>query len=141
MTIVPDFKSFQSLAAKGNLIPVRLELPADLETPVSAFAKLTRWGKAKRSFLLESVEGGEKVGRYSYLGVDPDIVLETRARKGQEWVGGKKRSFEVAKDPLEELKTRMAAYRPVAVPGLPPFWGGAVGYLSYDCVRFFEKIP
>src|SRR5690349_15162713 len=118
-----------------------MELLADLETPVSAFAKLTKWGKASRSFLLESVEGGERVARYSYLGVDPGLAVETRGRNGVEYRGSKKSAFHVDKDPLEELKKRMQAYRPAPVEGLPPFWGGAVGYLGYDCVRFFEDIP
>ncbi len=139
--ILPDFKSFEVLCRKGNLVPVRMELLADLETPVSAFAKLADWGRAERCFLLESVEGGENVGRYSYLGVDPSVVIQTQGREGLEIDGRGQRRFSIKNDPLDEIESRLAAYKPVSVPGLPDFWGGAVGYMGYDCVRFYEQIP
>jgi anthranilate synthase component 1 len=120
----PDFETFKKLSRQGNLIPVFVTRLADLETPVSAFAKLTRGFKEPHSFLFESVEGGERLARYSYLGYGPDRVL--KSGKGQ--------------DPLAELEAALKGLVPAATPGLPPFWGGAVGYLSYDCVRAYEQI-
>jgi anthranilate synthase component 1 len=136
----PDFPTFQKLARRGNLIPVWTELSADLETPVSAFAKLTSACRASRCFLFESVEGGDRIARYSYLGVDPSLVLSTRGREAVLEEGGKVRRFTMASDPLTELEKILARTRAVPQPSLPPFWGGLVGYLSYDAVRFFEKI-
>jgi anthranilate synthase component 1 len=121
--ITPDLKTFRSLARQGTHVPLALELLADLETPVSALLKLTRGFKEQRCFLFESVEGGERVGRYSYLGSGGFEALATRDS-----------------DPLPKLKARMAGYKPVQVPGLPPFWGGAVGYLGYDAVRHMEPV-
>jgi anthranilate synthase component 1 len=121
--ITPDLKTFRSLARKGTHVPLTLELLADLETPVSALLKLTRGFKERRCFLFESVEGGERVGRYSYLGGGDLEALATWDR-----------------DPLPVLKARLAAFKPVPLPGLPPFWGGAVGYLGYDGVRHMEPV-
>jgi anthranilate synthase component 1 len=120
----PDFETFQALARKGNLVPVFVTRLADLETPVSAFAKLTKGFKEPHSFLFESVEGGERLARYSYLGYGPDAVLKSKSDR----------------DPLTELEAGLKGWTPSVVEGLPPFWGGAVGYLSYDCVRAYEKI-
>lgn len=116
-----SFDQFRGLAKKGNLIPLFEEIPADLETPVSAFLKI-RTGN--HDFLLESVVGGEKWGRYSFLGTEPAVVLKS-----------------YGKDSLDELKNLLKHYSPVPVEGLPRFFGGAVGFLSYDMVRYFEKIP
>jgi anthranilate synthase component 1 len=136
----PDFESFKKLAREGNLIPLSAELLADMETPVSAFAKLTRGCRSPHSFLFESVVGGDQVARYSYLGEGPGLVLETHGREAVLLQGKSKKKFRLSGDPLKELARLMAPYKPVAVPGLPPFWGGLVGYLSYDAVRFFESI-
>ncbi len=136
----PDFETFKKLSAKGNLIPVMVPLLADLETPVSAFAKLTRGLKSEHCFLFESVVGGERMARFSYLGADPGTVLATRGREARLKEGSAWRTFRVERDPLAEIEGLLKRYRGVPVPGLPPFWGGAVGYLSYDCVRFFESI-
>ncbi len=134
----PDFAEFCSLARQGNLVPVYREILADLETPVSAFLKIDDGGDA---FLLESVEQAERWGRYSFLGVAPERVLRSRGR--QVYVGppGGKGGEREVEDPLEAVKELLASCKPVTVPGLPPFSGGMVGYLGYDLVRFFERIP
>jgi anthranilate synthase component 1 len=121
----PDFESFKKLAAQGNLVPVWVSLLADMETPVSAFAKLTRGFREPHSFLFESVEGGERIARYSYLGYAPEALI-TGSGKG--------------KDPLGAVEAALKGVSPAVAEGLPPFWGGAVGYLAYDCVRHFEEI-
>ncbi len=121
MQVSPSREEFLRLSAQGNVIPVRADLLADLETPVSAYAKLRGPGPA---FLLESVEGGENVSRYSFIGCNPRKVF--RAPPG-------------APDPLGGLQQELARYRPVSVPGLPPFTGGAVGYLGYEYIHSVEK--
>jgi anthranilate synthase component 1 len=133
----PSLSEVKELAGQGNLVPVYRELPADLETPVSVYLKLRGSGP---SFLLESVEGGEQVGRYSFLGVNPALVLT--ARNGRISVGrnGEQELVE-ARDPLEAVKQVLSRYRIVRVPGLPRFVGGAVGTMSYDLVRYFERLP
>jgi anthranilate synthase component 1 len=134
----PDFKTFCSWAKRGNLIPVFREVLADFETPVSAFAKIDRGPCA---YLLESVEGGEKWARYSFLGSGSPIVLQGSERDLIVTEGRRRRRVPVAKDVLASLRGIMAEYRPVPVAGLPRFCGGAVGYLSYDVVRQFERLP
>jgi len=117
-----EVKSFEP--QNGNLVPVCREIVADLETPVSAFLKINRGGY---SFLLESVEGGERVARYSFIGTDPYRVLTTRGEDGT--------------DPLLSLAGELEKYKVVPVNGLPRFCGGAVGYLSYETVTRFEELP
>src|SRR5213594_1452600 len=135
---VPDFKEFCALARQGNLIPVSREVLADFETPVSALAKIDRGPCA---YLLESVEGGEKWGRYSFLGSGAPILLHGSDREVVLSGGRRRRRIPVKTDVLDCLRALMAEYRPVEVPGLPRFCGGAVGYLSYDVVRQFERLP
>jgi len=134
----PEEKEFEALAKKGNFIPVWREILADLETPVSAFMKL---GEGEFSFLLESVEKGEQLGRYSFLGSDPVLVFKSKGEEVEIIRQGKSKILRVGKDPLETLKKIMAEYRAVSSPKLPRFSGGAVGYVGYDIVRFWEKIP
>jgi anthranilate synthase component 1 len=133
----PSFDAFKAKAAQGNLIPVYREIMADLETPVAAFLKLDR---GDFSFLLESVEGGEKWGRYCFLGGEPSIVFQSKGRRVEITRDGHTEVQEGV-DPLEALKHLMRDFHPVEVEGLPRFFGGAVGYLSYDMVRFFERLP
>jgi anthranilate synthase component I len=133
----PSFDAFKAKANQGNLIPVYREIMADLETPVAAFLKLDR---GDFSFLLESVEGGEKWGRYCFLGGEPSIVFQSKGRRVEITRDGQTEVQEGV-DPLEALKQLMGEFHPVEVEGLPRFFGGAVGYLSYDMVRFFERLP
>jgi anthranilate synthase component 1 len=134
----PSLNEFKKLSRRGNLIPVTREIMGDADTPVSAFRKIDRGGHA---FLLESVEGGEKWGRYSFVGTEPRLIFRSRGGEAEIIEGGAVRREAVARDPLENLKRLLGAYRPVRVPGVPRFFGGAVGYLSYDLVRFVEKLP
>jgi len=134
----PTLEEFRRLSREGNLIPVYREIAGDMETPVSAFLKIDRGGHA---FLLESVEGGEKWGRYSFLGADPKLIFRSRGKEVEILEDGRIRREPVERDPLENLARLLGAYRPVKVPGLPRFFGGAVGYLGYDLVRFFERLP
>jgi anthranilate synthase component 1 len=135
----PNEREFEVLAAQGyNLIPVWREIAADLETPVGAFLKVARGDYA---FLLESVQGGEKWGRYTFLGSEPAIVL--RGRGGRLDLTRPGRSVEVrsVKSPLEGLRDEMRRFRAYQSPDLPRFFGGAVGFLAYDIVRYFERLP
>ncbi|MFQ5991291.1 MAG: anthranilate synthase component I [Nitrospiraceae bacterium] len=133
-----SFEEFRVLASRGNLIPLYREILADLETPVSAFTKIDHGPSA---YLLESVEGGENWARYSFLGSgSPLVVSEERGQLEVTW-GRTTRRIPIGQDPLHGIRDLMAQYRPVTVPGLPRFVGGAVGYLGYDVVRYFEEIP
>ncbi len=132
-----DLNQFRQYAGDGNLVPLYREILADYETPVSAFAKIDHGPSA---YLLESIEGGEKWARYSFLGSgSPVVVYEDR---GDLLVvqGTRKKRIPSRGNPLERLREMMESFRPVTVPDLPPFVGGAVGYLSYDMVRTFEDL-
>ena len=137
--VKPNEREFEALAAKGyNLIPIWREITADLETPVSAFLKVARGDYA---FLLESVQGGEKWGRYTFLGAEPAMVL--RGRGGRLDLTRPGRSVEVrsVKSPLAGLRDEMRRFHACQPPELPRFFGGAVGFLAYDIVRHFERLP
>ncbi len=139
--IKPSLEEFRELAKLGNLVPVCTELIADAESPVSAFQKIDDGGYC---FLLESVEKSDQAGRYSFVGSNPRITFESRGRQIRISENGQVREFETSTDPLHELEALMARYRFVPSPaaGDSRFSGGAVGYLSYDMVRFFEpSIP
>jgi anthranilate synthase component 1 len=131
----PGRDEFRKLARYGNLIPVYTELVADAETPVSAFSKIDDGGY---SFLLESAEHIDQGGRYSFVGSNPRVVFKSRGRTITVIERGVAREFETQGDPLAELQKLMACYIPVPLAHLPRFAGGAVGYLGYDMVRFFE---
>ena len=135
----PSLEDFRKKAQHGNLIPVYKSILADMETPVSTFNKIDA---GEYSFLLESVEGGEHVGRYSFLGSEPSILFHSKENQVriQDLEAGTTTEFE-SSYPLGELEKLMKRYQPVEVEGLPRFHGGAVGYLSYDAVRFFEELP
>lgn len=136
----PSLKEFLKLSRKGNVIPVYKEINADLDTPVSAYLKIK---KDDFSFLLESVEGQEKIARYSFLGANPSLVFKSRGRDIQILLPhiAKTRSFVTQTTPLDEIKKIMQRYRSVNISGLPRFYGGLVGYIGYDMVRFFERLP
>src|SRR5690606_30768116 len=109
---------------RGNLAPIYREVRADLETPVSAYLKVAR---GPYSFLLESVEGGERLGRYSFIGTEPYRVYAGEHEEG---------------DPLSVVEEELGQFRPAHVPGLPRFLGGAVGYIGYEAVTHFEpRVP
>ena len=133
--VTPSRPEFLVLAEKGNLIPVYTEFVADYETPVSVFEKID---DGRRSFLLESAESHDHVGRYSFLGSSPRIYFESRGRNIRIEENGDTRNFETVTDPLAELRQLLSRYTFVDLPDLPPFVGGAVGYIGYDVVRFFE---
>jgi anthranilate synthase component I len=135
--IQPDFKTFSGLARQGNLVPVYETYTADLLTPVGAHLRIAR--DAQYSFLLESVEGGEKIGRYTFTGANPEEVFRSRGRQCTLETGKKQVRFEG--DPVEHLRRLTQRYRPVRVPGLPPLIAGAIGYFAYDMVRLVERIP
>jgi anthranilate synthase component 1 len=140
--IQPDYKSFTRLARQGNLVPVYETAPSDLLTPVSAWLKVA--AGARYSFLLESVEGGEKIARYTFLGADPVEVFRYRASEGSEGgagSGGLSFTSTPITSPMDALRQKLSRYRPVRLPGLPPLTGGAIGYFSYDMVRLTERIP
>ncbi len=135
----PSLADFREKAQHGNLIPVYRTMLADMETPVSAFYKI---GGSDDAFLLESVEGGEHVARYSFLGSDPSILLRGKGNlvRIDDLRTGETTEQET-EDPLRTLEELMTRYQPVEVEGLPQFHGGAVGYLNYDMVRFVEELP
>jgi anthranilate synthase component 1 len=133
----PTLKEFIKKSKRGNLIPVYRDLLADFETPVSAFTKIDTGDYA---YLLESAEGGKKLGRYSFLGSNPSLIFKSKGKRVEIISEGKKETQKVS-DPLNALKKLMADYKFVKIKGLPRFIGGMVGYLSYDMVRFFETLP
>jgi anthranilate synthase component 1 len=120
----PTLEEVKKLQKQGNTVPVYREIKADMDTPVSAYLKIAR---GEYSFLLESVEGGERLARYSFLGTEPALVLST----------GKDNPI----DPLTAIEKEFKKIKPVHVEGLPRFHGGMVGYLSYETARYFEKLP
>jgi anthranilate synthase component 1 len=133
----PDYKEFARLAREATLIPVTKSVTADLQTPVSAFLAIA--GRERRTFLLESVEGGEKIGRYTFLGARPYMVITARDRQITIERGNERRKFEGSI--FEVLRDLLGQHRPAHVEGLPPFTSGAVGFFAYDVVRQLEKLP
>jgi len=121
---LPTLEACKKLALKGNAVPVCRTLAADTETPVSIFLKAHRGGPG---FLLESVQGGDQLTRYSFIGTEPYRVLSAASGQGA--------------DPLRLVQDELARVKVVPVPGLPSFCGGAVGYLGYETVRRFERLP
>ena len=130
-----DFKAFEKFASQGNLIPVSREMLADHETPVSV---LSRFSDDEDVFLLESVEGGERFGRYSFIGVRPRNVFTVENGEAYLTTDGTKKRVG---DGIMALREVMRGVKAVEVPGLPPFFGGAVGCLGYETVNEFEKLP
>ena len=133
----PSLNEIHALRDRGNLCPIYREILADLETPVSAYLKVAH---GSHSFLLESVEGGQHLARYSFIGCDPYLVLRLDKGVAQATQGGYKQSLPYT-DPLVVLGSYLNAYRPVRLPDLPRFVGGAVGYFGYETVSYFERLP
>jgi anthranilate synthase component I len=134
----PNFADFQKTSEEANLIPVYREVLADMETPLSAFRKVDA---GNYSFLLESVEGGEKWARYSFLGSNPSLVFKSKGRSAEIIEQGGVERLEVESDPLELMRSFLQKYSPARVEGLPRFSGGLVGYMGYDLVHFMETLP
>jgi anthranilate synthase component 1 len=137
----PSREEARRLFAGGDLLPVYRTLLADLETPVSVYHKLSQMGDM--SFLLESVEGGEHVGRYSFMGVNPKSVIRVTDNQIELHKDGRtmQQIMPEGQDPLHVVEREFRRVKPVRVPGLPRFVGGAVGAFAYDVVRYFEKLP
>src|SRR4051812_12466947 len=144
----PTLEEFRKLAAKGNLIPVTVRLLADLETPLSAYRKIRGQGE---SFLFESVEGGEHIGRYSFVGCNPRGVVRQDGRTVQHFENGRlAEQFELKRpaapgtaacsDGLEVIERILKQYNPVPLPFLPRFTGGAVGFIGYEFIHDIEPI-
>jgi len=133
----PTFAEFSKLAKQGNLIPVYDVFSADLLTPVSAYLRIAQG--SRYSFLLESVEGGEKIARYTFAGAHPEEVF--RYANGACVLEGPDKVIWEEKDPVTFLRERVRRFKPVRLPGLPPLVAGAIGYFSYDMVRLIERIP
>ncbi|MDP6711623.1 MAG: anthranilate synthase component I [Nitrospinaceae bacterium] len=135
----PTLEEFKEKSKQGNLIPVYKEILADLDTPVSAYMKISG---GEYSFLFESVEGGEKWARYCFLGCDPKIIISLKGNKVTVENNGHTETREITDgSPMTGLKDILAEYEPVEVAGLPRFSGGAVGFIGYDMVRSFEELP
>ncbi len=134
----PDFRSFEKLCQEGNLIPVCAEVLADLETPVSVLA---RFADDPEVFLLESVEGSERFGRYSFIGVNPRGVFSVENGRPYFTAKGAKRELPFEKSPFTALRSILGNIRPASVPGVPPLFGGAIGYIGYETVNEFEELP
>ena len=135
----PTLEEFQEKAKLGNTVPIYRSILADMETPVSAFYKLMPNNYA---FLLESVEGGENVARYSFLGSQPSMLFQSKGHQVTiEYLAKGETVSQEHEDPLKALEEVMQNYQPVDIEGLPQFHGGAVGYMSYDMVRFVEELP
>ncbi len=137
----PDRKEFRRRAESSNLQSVYREILADMETPVSAFRRISENGGA--AFLLESVEGGERLARYSFLGSNPHTIMQSIGRRVELIRDGCTEVIELkpGEDPLHTLEAEMSGIKWWPDPNLPRFCGGAVGYLGYDLVRFFEDLP
>ena len=133
----PSRKQFLALAKEHTLVPVCRTLTADLETPVSAFLRAA-WGE-RECFLLESVEGGEQVGRYTFIGLSPYKRIVARGRQLAITEG--KRTAYIEGDVFAALRDALGGHSPARLPGLPPFTAGAVGYFAYDAVRQIERLP
>src|SRR5205809_1812972 len=134
--IQPDFREFQRLAKQGNLIPGYDVFSPDLLTPVSAYLRIAQG--ARHSFLLESVEGGEKIARYTFAGAHPEEIF--RYANGACVLESRDRVVWEERDPISFLRERIERFKPVRLPGLPPLVAGAIGYFSYDMVRLIERL-
>ncbi|MEM7447068.1 MAG: anthranilate synthase component I family protein [Myxococcota bacterium] len=132
----PNLEDFRTLCAQHSVVPVYQEIVSDTLTPVSAFATV---GEGPGSYLLESVVGGEKWGRYSFVGCNPDLIVRGGGTRFECWRGaGASPEVRRGVDPWQELRALLQTYRPAVLESLPRFWGGAVGYVAYDAVRRFE---
>src|SRR5438309_9644315 len=137
LMLFPDYNEFSRLARTATLVPVAKTVAADLRTPVSAFLSVA--ADEPNAFLLESVEGGEKIGRYTFLGARPYMTLTARGDEVTIQRGRERRRTD--ENLFDTVRALFAEHRPAQVPGLPPFTSGAVGYFAYDIVRRIERLP
>src|SRR5947207_14808392 len=133
--LTPTLDEFSQLADRGNVIPLFTEFIADGETPVSAFKKL---GNPGYSFLFESTEKNDVSGRFSFVGVEPRVIIQSHGHDLLLIEQGNERRLQMSSDPLDDLRPLMARYRFLSRPELPRFAGGAVGFLRYAAIHFFE---
>ncbi len=133
----PNLEDFKKLLKKGKTIPIYKEILGDLETPVSCFAKI----KGDYSYLLESAESEERIGRYSFIGINPKVFFRIENNKVHITKNKEEEVKEVGKNPLLFLKGIINSYSAVSIDGLPRFFGGAVGFIGYDYIRFIEELP
>jgi anthranilate synthase component 1 len=138
MKAKPSFSDFTALAARGNVIPVYREFLGDTETPVTAYLKIR---EKHLSYLLESAEGAEKWGRYSFIGYMPYLTVISREGEMEVREAGEKQVLRNVNNPLEVLRNISRRFEPVSVSGLPPFQGGLVGYCNYELIRKWERLP
>lgn len=140
----PDMEAFSEMMEQAGLVPLHRTIVADLDTPLTIFAKVAE--KEKHAFLFESMEGGEKWGRYSFIGLDPLLTFSsvgdavTLRRAGTE-IEAESENIREGVNPFTELRELLASFNASTAPGLPRFYGGAVGFLGYDMIRFIEEIP
>lgn len=140
MQTEPSLDRFRQLLAESGLVPIHKTIVADLDTPLTLFAKVA--GEDPHAFLFESVEGGEKWGRYSFIGLDPLATFTSHDGAVQIYKEREKNSREMSGvNPLKELKELLASFAASNAAGLPRFYGGAVGFFGYDIIRFIEEIP
>src|ERR1051325_6158841 len=137
MRYYPTFEEFAELAHGNSVVPVYRQLVGDMLTPVSAFCKIQEGDWA---FLFESVVGGERLGRYSFLGTGPFLIFKAYGTRVEIEESSQKRHEEHS-DPLRRLEEILNRYRTPALAGMPRFLGGAVGYAGYDAVRYVEHLP
>src|SRR6478752_5891684 len=137
--ITPSLDDFLHLAKHGDVIPISAEFVGDCETPVSAFKKFSHYAY---SFLFESTEKNEVSGRFSFVGFNPRMVIQSYGHEIRILRNGIEERFSTTTDPLDEVRKLMARYQFVSRPELPRFTGGAVGFLGYEAIHFFEpKVP
>jgi anthranilate synthase component 1 len=136
--MTPSYPEFKKLARRYSIVPVFSETLVDRETPVSVYERMAQ--DERYAFLLESVEGGERFGRYSFVGHQPHAVFSCREGRVTYRVGQREQQWD-SKNPVQDLKKLFSEFTTAPVKGLPRFWGGAVGYWDYDTVRFFERLP
>ncbi len=134
-TYFPDFERFQTLAREHDIVPIYRQLLADRVTPVTAFEVL---GRDEHAFLLESVVGGDRVGRHSFIATRPKAVYQCREGHAVLWRQGQALKEMTTTDPLEDLSTLLGKRRYAQLPKLPAFTGGLVGYAAYDLARYYE---
>ncbi|WP_457643597.1 anthranilate synthase component I [Persephonella sp.] len=138
MSVNITLEEFKQLAQKYNVIPLFKEILSDLDTPLSVFQKIH--SPERFSFLFESVEQGENIGRYSFIGSSLPVYIKTKKNFVELYNNGQIECRNTD-DPIDEMKKYLEKFRPAHIDGLPPFWGGFVGYLAYDVIHFYEPVP